>query len=235
MGSQILTDYDYGYFQSGFFLKWATSDPSGICRQRVAWQGYESIGGPVDPVLGPNTVKYPVESTARRYDFDTNSENWMRIPDRFVVRSRDCAGNKGVSRIARAGFGTREDDSAGIRYRGTWSTSRFAGFSGGTTHRSTAAGSAFTAAFDGADGPIGLVMEKAPDRGKAAVYVDGVLRKVVNTHSSKTQHRMVVWQGLFKSGPHTLRVVNKATAGHPRIDLDTLLTCSGDHVDFGCW
>ncbi|MFC4786213.1 hypothetical protein ACT8ZV_17160 [Nocardioides sp. MAHUQ-72] len=233
VGSQIFTDYtpDYDYFHGRFFLRWTTGDPSGVCSQRVAWQGYDNIGGPEDPVLGEDTVDYPVTARARTFDFSTNIENWWRIPDRFVVRSRDCAGNTGTSNIADTQFGTREDDGPGISYRGTWSTSRFSGFSGGTTHWTSRAGDSFTATFDG-DGPIGLVMEKAPDRGKADVYVDGVLRKTIDTHATTTKHRIVVWQGLFKSGPHTLRVVNKATAGHPRIDLDTLLTCSGAHHDF---
>ncbi len=68
------------------------------------------------------------------------------------------------------------------------------------------------------------------------MYVDGVLRKTVDTHATTTRHRVVVWQGLFRSGQHTLRVVNRATAGHPRIDLDTLTTCSAPVVvDDDCW
>ena len=70
-------------------------------------------------------------------------------------------------------------------------------------------------------------MEKVADRGRADVFVDGVKKATVDTHATSTRHRVVVWQGLYTRGTHTLRVVNRATPGHPRIDLDTLLLCSG--------
>jgi hypothetical protein len=174
-----------------------------------------------------------VPGRARGWSFTTNEANFERVQDRFLVRSTDCAGNTRTSRVATVAFGTREDTSPGISYRGRWSTARSSGSSGGTTHWTTRAGDSFAATSDGADGPVGLVMEKGPDRGSAAVYVDGVLRRTVDTHSARTRHRTVVWQGLFARGEHTLRVVNRATTGHPRIDLDTLLTCSGAHVDLG--
>lgn len=67
-------------------------------------------------------------------------------------------------------------------------------------------------------------------RSSAAIYVDGVYRKTINTNASKTKHRVVVWQAIYKPGKHTLRVVNKGTPGHPRIDLDAVLLCPGFDV-----
>jgi len=67
-----------------------------------------------------------------------------------------------------------------------------------------------------------LVMERSPKRGAVRVYVNGALEATVGTHSATTVHRAVVWNA--RTGPATIRLVNVATAGHPRIDLDAVLT-----------
>lgn len=72
-------------------------------------------------------------------------------------------------------------------------------------------------------------MEKAPNRGSADVYVDGVKKATVNTYSSTTAHRVIVWQTVLAAGAHVVKVVNRATAGHPRIDLDAVLNPAGVH------
>ena len=118
-------------------------------------------------------------------------------------------------------FGLTEDSSSRIRYTGAWKTARFAGFSGGTTRYTSAAGARATTTVQG--GPVGLVMEKASSRGSADVLVDGVRKATISTYAAETQHRVVVWEALLPAGPHTLTVVNKATPGHPRIDLDLVL------------
>lgn len=228
LGSQVDTSYwpDETYWLARYRVQWKASDPSGICSQTVAWAGYDR-GDENDPVLGEWTGYYSVSAKARTFDFQTDTYDTDRGPDVFLVRSTDCAGNTATSSVAVTKFGIREDDAPGITYRGTWSVSNFQGFSGGTTHYSTKAGDSFTTTFTG-DGPVALVMEKAANRGSADVYVDGVYRKTINTNSSTTKHRVVVWQAIYKPGPHTLRVVNKGTPGHPRIDLDAVLLCSGE-------
>ncbi|WP_426561725.1 hypothetical protein ACPPVT_15370 [Angustibacter sp. McL0619] len=50
----------------------------------------------------------------------------------------------------------------------------------------------------------------------------------MNTHSTTTLHREVVWLQTLQPGTHTVRVVNKATVGHPRIDVDAMLNPAGD-------
>jgi hypothetical protein len=234
VGSQAFTAYydpdnDPGFFdywQQDMFLQWTASDPSGICSQAVTWQSYEFQGSEEDPVLGSAVDTFSVAASARKFTVSAiNKANRDRIEDRFVVRVTDCAGNTATSDIAATKFGVREDDDPGLAYQGAWKTSRFSGFSGGTTHSTTAKGASVSLTFAGT-GPIALVMEKAADRGKADVFVDGVKKATVDTHSATTKHRIVVWQGLYTKGSHTLKVVNKATVGHPRIDLDFIETCS---------
>jgi hypothetical protein len=221
LGSQIDVDYEESYWGADFRLQWKASDQSGICSQYVEWSAQDG------------TMDYPLTAKARIFDFFTEVYNYDPGPDVFWVHSTDCAGNTATSTRSVSRFGLREDDAPGITYKGTWSVSNFKGFSGGTTHYSTKAGDSFTTTFTG-DGPVALVMEKAANRGSADVYVDGVFRKTINTNASTTKHRVVVWQGIYKLGTHTLRVVNRGTPGHPRIDLDAVLLCPGSDSGWTC-
>src|SRR5947209_5282302 len=146
----------------------------------------------------------------------------MRGPNEVVVRSTDCAGNTRTSGIATTPFGLTEDSDPGVAYAGTWATSHFTGFSDGTTHQTSTRGNSATFTANG--GPVALVMEKAANRGSADVYVDGVRKATINTTASTTAHRQIVWQATLPAGSHQVRVVCDATAGHPRIDVDALLT-----------
>jgi hypothetical protein len=66
-------------------------------------------------------------------------------------------------------------------------------------------------------------MEKNADRGSARILVDGVTRTTVNTFATTAQHRQVVFTDTMTAGKHTISVVNLATPGHPRIDLDAFI------------
>jgi hypothetical protein len=228
LGSRLDTAYEAdstGSYLADWYvsyaLSWKASDASGICSQTLTYSNYDTLGGDDDPVLGQSlTIDLPV--SARSYTFRVNSFDWYRVPDRFVVRATDCAGNTRTSGVADTGFGLTQDDDPGVTYTGTWATSRFTGFSGGTTHQTSTRGSAVTFAVGG--GPVALVMEKAANRGSADVYVDGVRKATVNTNAATTAPRQVVWQATLAPGSHQVRVVCKATAGHPRIDVDALLT-----------
>ena len=82
----------------------------------------------------------------------------------------------------------------------------------------------------GARFPVALVMERAPDRGKARVLVDGVRVATIDTRAASKIHRSVVWTGTLQ-GAQTLSVVNLATSGRPRIDVDAVM--SGASLGFG--
>jgi hypothetical protein len=68
-------------------------------------------------------------------------------------------------------------------------------------------------------------MEKAPNRGKFTLVVDGVNRGTVDTYAASATHRIIVWSGrVSAAGSHTVRITDQATPGRPRIDLDAVLT-----------
>jgi hypothetical protein len=123
---------------------------------------------------------------------------------------------------------TQEDGSSygygdlTVTSRGVWGTSTCTCWSGGKDRKTTAAGARANFVFDSA-GPVAVVMEKAANRGKAKVLVDGVLRATIDTHSSTPKHRSVVWTGTLSGAGHTVSVVNSATPARPRIDVDAVL------------
>jgi hypothetical protein len=76
-----------------------------------------------------------------------------------------------------------------------------------------------------AGGHAALVMPEGPGRGRARILVDGVLRATVDTYAAVNTNRVVVWDsGPLTAGTHHIRVVNLATPGHPRIDVNGMLT-----------
>jgi hypothetical protein len=104
-----------------------------------------------------------------------------------------------------------------------WSTASVSGAYGGTVARTTRLNATATLSFTGRE--AGLVMTTGTAYGSAKVFVDNVLAATVNNHTaSGTQLRKIVFRKGFASvGTHTVKVVNQATSGHPRADLDGLI------------
>ena len=55
------------------------------------------------------------------------------------------------------------------------------------------------------------------------MYVDGKRITTVNTYSATKANRKVVWVRKMGAGTHTITIVNLATTGRPRIDLDAVI------------
>ena len=113
-----------------------------------------------------------------------------------------------------------DSDSTDVSYSGAWSVSTCKCAIEGTTHYSTQANASYSFRVSGA---FGLAMAKAPNRGSAAVYVDGIKTAVINTYASTAINATFVYSIALKgTATHTVSVVNLATTGHPRIDLDAI-------------
>lgn len=120
--------------------------------------------------------------------------------------------------------------SVDVTYTGTWAVSKATTFSAGTTRKTTQKGAAVrlritvpTTTASPNTSALGLVMAKGPDRGSAQVWLDGLKVATVNTNSATKVNRVVVWRANLAPGAHTLRVVNLATTGHARIDVDAFV------------
>ena len=70
-----------------------------------------------------------------------------------------------------------------------------------------------------------------PDPRVSEDLLDGVYVKTVSTYSAKVHYRKVVcakYWNVFFGAPHTIKIVNIATAGHPTGDVDGLATLVED-------
>jgi hypothetical protein len=68
------------------------------------------------------------------------------------------------------------------------------------------------------------VLPESRTRGRAKVYVDGVLVKTIDTYRSAFAARRVMFTRTWAStGTHTIRLVVLGTSGRPRVDFDALV------------
>ncbi len=140
------------------------------------------------------------------------------LPGDQYTFSVDCGGPMASMTFRLTGF---QEGSAS--YTGTWTTTSFAGAWGGTARYSSAAGASAT--FTCQCEAFAWVSDEGSSHGWANVYVDGVLRKTVNTQTSANKNRVVVFKyGWTTDGFHTMKIVNLATGGHPRVNVDGFLT-----------
>ena len=107
-----------------------------------------------------------------------------------------------------------------------WATATCGCWSDGSVTTTSEKGATATITFAGgrsSDLHVGLVMHRGPARGRFRVLVNGTRVATVNTHAPTNQPRMVVWQRAIKV-TDTVTIVNLASRGHGRIDLDGVLT-----------
>ena len=121
---------------------------------------------------------------------------------------------------------TAEEQQGTWTYTGTWTTSNCLCADGGSQTYTTISGASATYAYansGGAGTHLALMVAKGPSRGSFQVFLDGALKGTINTHASANLNRVLVWDsGPLTAGAHTIRVVNLATAGQPRIDVNAM-------------
>jgi GH25 family lysozyme M1 (1,4-beta-N-acetylmuramidase) len=115
-----------------------------------------------------------------------------------------------------------QQSSSYVAYSTGWATSYTTSAIGGSLKYTTSAGAWASYSFSGAG--ISWVAYKGPNRGSALVYIDGSLAGTVSLYASTYQSKRVVFSRTWDSNEwHTIRIVNLATAGRPRIDLDAFV------------
>ena len=96
---------------------------------------------------------------------------------------------------------------------------------GGSLFRTTAPGAFVTYSFTQS---IGVFGSRGPGYGAYSVYLDGVLVKTVDGQRARGQHRALLFQTAFTGDAawegHVVRIVNAASPGHPRLDVDGFVT-----------
>lgn len=196
--------------------------------QTVTYANYDTLGGAMDPILGQQSSTVIIAKTAHSYAATSNHRDYARGGYGVVVRIKDCNGRTATSNPVHAVITPGEDTDSALTYSGAWSISHCSCFSGGMTHWTTAQNASVSfrtvqpVGVSGVD--LALILATATNRGSAAVYVDGVKRATVDTHSATAVNRKIVYQMLLPgTATHMVKIVNLATNGHPRIDLDATI------------
>ncbi len=218
-------------------MTWSASDPSGVCSYSI--DGLHSNYGSGFPVTH---VEDDLESPAydgTLNDYDGTFGSGGGWPNGYLVSAYDCEYNvAGIVAVEGAPVVFQDDGRSAtggpevggpepitLDYSGRWTLGSCACASGGTQRATNRAGAAveFTRSFAEGD-HVALVMATGPGRGRAGVYVDGELVRNVDTFAAGGNvNRIVVFDRALSAGDHTIRLVNRATAGHPRIDLDAVV------------
>jgi hypothetical protein len=193
-------------------LTWSGSDAtSGIARYELA---QSTDGGAWTTVSTSLTTATTTRSLAKSHTY------------RFRVRAIDRAGNVGGW-----AYGTTfrvsayQETSTAIHYHGTWHTGSTTAYWGGHDRYTTATGAYATFTFTGRS--FAWVNATSVSRGSAKVYVNGIYVATVNLHASSATYRKVVFAKSWStSARRTITIKCVGTSGHPRIDIDALVTGS---------
>jgi hypothetical protein len=186
-------------------LKWTVSDDGGIDHHELA----RSLNGSATWTL--------LSAPSTTVDLTAASSGTVRYRSRAI----DLAGNVGAWAYGPT-LSPRlvQQTSTAIHYHGTWTSSSYASFSGGSAKyaRSSTASASYT--FTGRG--IALVSTRATTRGKVRVYINGAYAGIVDLYGP-TQFRTVAWQRTWSTvAKRTIKLVLTGTPGRPRVDLDAL-------------
>jgi GH25 family lysozyme M1 (1,4-beta-N-acetylmuramidase) len=188
---------------------WSASDPSGIAYYVVQRQANDGSWSVV------NLSSPTATSVTQALTFGTAY--------RFVTRAVDGAVNgSGWAYGQRFRPLLAQQSSGAISYGGAWTTATNSNASGGSLRYATAKGASATYAFTGSS--VSWIAYRGPNRGSAAVYVDGTLRATVNLNAPYYHSKAVAYAFNWTvNGAHTLKIVCLGTAGHARIDVDAFV------------
>ncbi len=215
-----------------FTLHWTVTAPNGVCRQTLTDSDYNDLGGDIDPVLGGPSFTYPISKWARSYSGgDGYWLDFFRGGYSAYVTVKECNGVKVRSNPVHTVLvpGDNTDSAMVYSLGGGWKTAKCTCFLGGnSTYTSTknASISFLTAKpLDATGVRLALLMPMGPGRGSAALFVDGVRRATINTYHARSNVNGKITYQLLLPGKsvHLVKIVNLATAGHPRIDLDATI------------
>jgi subtilisin family serine protease len=146
---------------------------------------------------------------------------------RFRVRATDIAGMVGAwSGQASARLRLKQQNAAVLSKRATWRKVAVVSSIGGTVARSNQHGATATFRFSGTT--VSWVGTRAPDRGRARVYIDGRSKGVVDLYAKSSTTRRVLFTKSLKPGRHTLQIralgTNRPGARNHYVGVDAFLT-----------
>jgi hypothetical protein len=206
-------------------IKWSATDNVGVCSYDLFLQ---PAGADAQPIL---RFSQATQYTYLASDYNGDFGGGSGVTAGFLVTARDCQGNATTKWVNEGVIVNQEDGqsatgpSGTFLYSGTWQTTSCSCFLWGQTGRTSQAGArvTFTRTYEQGD-QVSIVMAYGPNRGTASVRIDGSWVKNIDTFAASNANRIVAFERQLPAGLHTLTIVNHATTGRPRIDLDAVMT-----------
>ena len=141
---------------------------------------------------------------------------------RFRIRATDALGRASVW-FQGTVFTLNAAQEESASYAGAWASDSVAGSWGGAVEYSADLNASASFAFHGRS--VGWIGTIGPQYGSADVFVDGAYVTTVDCSAGSVMTRQASFSiGGLEDRNHTLKIVNLATAGHPRIDIDGFVT-----------
>ncbi|MFA1546885.1 N-acetylmuramoyl-L-alanine amidase [Actinomadura chokoriensis] len=157
-------------------------------------------------------------------NFYTTTTSWSASAKPLATQSwsltaADAAGNTTTSAISRYAGGISEGSASRT---GTWKLTTTTSYLGGRGLYSGSKGASASWTFTGRT--AGLIFKRATNLGAVLVYVDGAKIGTLDTRSSSTAYRQLLWTRTWStSGKHTIKIVVAGTSGRPTVGIDGLV------------
>jgi acid phosphatase type 7 len=194
----------------------------------VAWDAATDIGSGVvsyelqRSVDGHAWTTMPKASPAARTANLTLPRNRTY---QFQVRAVDVAGNVGAWQPAGTfRLTVSQETTRSLSFlRGTWSRTTSTSYDGHAARSTRTRGGIARFKFSGTG--FAWVAAASPVRGSAQVLINGKLSGTVNTYRTSSAARLMVFtRSTMGSGSHSVEIRALGTSGHPRVDIDALVT-----------
>src|SRR4051794_12970726 len=193
---------------------WTMTDASGICRYTLD-EHFSAEGWTL------TAENHQTHVTSAQFTYFADSYENSDDLDQVRINVFDCAGNK--TSVVRPTSHIDVEKDYGPTIPSGWARTSCTCAIGDSMLRTSTANASLSTVVNGqgTNKHVALVMAKGPGRGKAAIYVDNVKVTTIDTYASVNTNRVIMWdRGLTGSANHTIKVVNLATSGRPRIDID---------------
>jgi GH25 family lysozyme M1 (1,4-beta-N-acetylmuramidase) len=188
---------------------WSATDASGIAGYALQ---HQVDGGPWNPVSLTGAL---ATSSIESLSFGHAQRDQVQATDGVGNATPWTAGPTITPQLT-------QQWSSAVRYTAGWKTALATYASGGSLKYASANGSSASYTFSGS--AISWVTYRGPNRGKAAVYVDGAYKGTIDLYATKYLARQVVYAyNWTANGTHTIKVVCLGTAGRPRVDIDAFV------------
>ncbi|NKZ02295.1 peptidoglycan recognition protein family protein [Actinomadura latina] len=157
-------------------------------------------------------------------NFYTTTTKWSASAKPLATQSwsltaADMAGNTTTAAISRYAGGISEGSA---RRTGTWKLTTTKYYLGGRGLYSSSKGASASWTFTGRT--AGLIFKRAYNLGAVYVYVDGAKVGTLDTRSSSTAYRQLLWTRTWStSGKHTIKIVVAGTYKRPTVGIDGLV------------